>query len=132
MENLLPEGDHAFHIHTNGDCEDFGPLFDPFGKPKGLPEVDGKNRKVGNIGNIRSSWRGLADYYRWDDLIKLNGPNSVLGRTVIVYELPEKRGKDGEFLSPGPPIACGIIVPGCGEEEEEEVEEEQPHYEAIW
>ena len=133
MENLFPKGDHAFHIHEFGDCEDFGEIFNPFNKPKGLPEVDGKNRKVGNIGNIRSSWRGLADYYRWDDLIKLNGPNSVLGRTVIVHERPEKRDKaTGEFPSPGPPFACGIIVPGCGEEEVEEIEEEYPYYDALW
>jgi len=77
LENLFPEGKHGFHLHEFGDlkngCKSTGERYNPFDKPHGAP-TEPKNRTVGSLGNIRSSWRGLADYYRWDNLVKLNGP----------------------------------------------------------
>ena len=50
---------------------------------------------------LLASWRGNADYYSWNPLVKLDGEDSVLGRSMVVH------AQDGTR------VGCGIIEPGC-------------------
>ena len=105
----MPAGKHEISIHTFGDlsngCISAGGHYNPEGAVHGAPWDD--ERRVGDLGNVWARWAGLAWYHRWNDKVSLTGPNSVIGRTVVVYS-----GGDtyfGESGQTGPPLACGVI-----------------------
>ncbi|CUS24782.1 LAQU0S19e01508g1_1 [Lachancea quebecensis] len=109
-------GDHGFHIHEFGDntngCTSAGPHFNPFKKTHGAPgdEV----RHVGDLGNIVADDKGLCKGVLTDSLVKLIGPTSVLGRTVVVHSGQDDLGKGGNEESlktgnAGTRPACGVI-----------------------
>ncbi|KAG6503314.1 hypothetical protein ZIOFF_035625 [Zingiber officinale] len=101
----LTPGLHGFHIHSFGDttngCNSTGPHFNPLNKSHGAP----------------SDWErhaGIAEVYVKDLQIPLSGPNSVLGRAVVVHADPDDLGRGGHELSKttgnaGARIGCGII-----------------------
>lgn len=87
IENLTP-GSHGFHIHHYGDayahdassvCAHYNPTRQPHGKP-----LDEK-RHMGDMGNIVANNNGIARIDYVDTQIKLNGPHSIIGRSVIVH-----------------------------------------------
>merc|ERR1712007_372726 len=87
----LTSGLHGFHVHEFGDytngCMSSGPHFNPGKLTHGAPE---------------------------DSMIQLAGPDSIIGRTVVVHADPDDLGKGGHELSlatgnAGARIACGII-----------------------
>ena len=84
----LKSGNHGFHIHEFGDytagCVSAGPHFNPAGKDHGGRHDE--NRHAGDLGNIFSNY-GIADVDITDAQIPLEGPNSILGRSVVVSEL---------------------------------------------
>ncbi|KAK6200176.1 superoxide dismutase (Cu-Zn) [Scheffersomyces amazonensis] len=111
-----PNALRGFHIHTFGDntngCTSAGPHFNPFAKTHGAPEDD--DRHVGDLGNITTDSTGLAKGTKQDLLVKLLGPNSILGRTVVVHEGTDDYGKGGHDDSKttghaGGRPACGVI-----------------------
>ncbi|KAH9688509.1 Superoxide dismutase (Cu-Zn) 4A [Citrus sinensis] len=79
----LKPGPHGFHVHALGDttngCMSTGPHFNPAGKEHGAPEDD--NRHAGDLGNVN---------------IPLSGPNSIIGRAVVVHADPDDLGKDAK------------------------------------
>src|SRR3990167_10247541 len=88
LENLTP-GKHGFHIHEFGDCscpdatcacDHFNPTNQPHGGP-----MDEK-RHEGDMGNIEADKDGKATYDRIDTVIKLNAPDSIIGRSIIIHE----------------------------------------------
>ncbi|KAI4372600.1 hypothetical protein MLD38_010811 [Melastoma candidum] len=112
----LKPGLHGFHVHALGDttngCMSTGPHFNPAGKEHGAPEDE--NRHAGDLGNVTVGDDGTATFTIIDKQIPLCGPNSIIGRAVVVHADPDDLGKGGHELSKstgnaGGRIACGII-----------------------
>merc|ERR1712071_92348 len=112
----LKKGEHGFHIHEYGDytngCTSAGSHFNPFGKNHGAP-VD-LERHVGDLGNVTAGDDGIAKIDLTDKLVKLNGPQSVIGRAFVVHADVDDLGKGGHELSlktgnVGGRLACGVI-----------------------
>ncbi|KAH0254916.1 hypothetical protein KCU71_g22255, partial [Aureobasidium melanogenum] len=84
----------------------------PHGKTHGAPEDD--ERHVGDLGNFKTDAQGNSKGSVTDKLIKLIGPESVLGRTIVVHAGTDDLGKGGHEESKktgnaGPRPACGVI-----------------------
>jgi Cu-Zn family superoxide dismutase len=65
-------------------------------------------RHAGDLGNLIADSEGKAEYERLDKVIKLNGPESIVGKGVIVHE------KVDDFITQptgnaGGRIGCGVI-----------------------
>ncbi|KAK4502380.1 hypothetical protein PRZ48_005805 [Zasmidium cellare] len=102
---------HAFGDNTNG-CTSAGPHFNPHSKTHGAPEDS--ERHVGDLGNFKTDGQGNGKGSVTDSLIKLIGPHSVLGRTVVVHSGTDDLGKGGNEESKktgnaGTRPACGVI-----------------------
>ena len=82
----LTPGKHGFHIHEFGDytsgCVSAGPHFNPAGKDHSAPTDE--NRHAGDLGNIVAGENGVAVVDILDAQIPLSGPNSIIGRSVVV------------------------------------------------
>ncbi|KAF3914845.1 hypothetical protein ABW20_dc0104399 [Dactylellina cionopaga] len=111
-----PNAERGMHIHTFGDntngCTSAGPHFNPFSKEHGAPTDE--NRHVGDLGNIQTDKDGKSSGSTSDSLVKLIGPESVLGRTVVVHGGTDDLGKGGHADSKttgnaGARPACGVI-----------------------
>ncbi|KAF9081029.1 Superoxide dismutase [Cu-Zn] [Mortierella sp. GBA35] len=112
----LAPGRHGFHIHEFGDntngCMSAGAHFNPHGLTHGAP--DAKIRHAGDLGNITAGADGKATFDDSDSQLKLIGPHSIIGRTVVVHEGEDDLGLGGHELSPstgnaGGRLACGVI-----------------------
>jgi Cu-Zn family superoxide dismutase len=106
----LKPGKHGFHVHEFGDCSMAdgtcaGGHFNPDGKPHGAPEA--AERHAGDFGNIKAGADGKASYKRTDTVVKLNGPRSIVGRSIIIHAAPD------DFSQPtgnaGARVGCGVI-----------------------
>ncbi|KAI5297172.1 hypothetical protein KEM56_005030 [Ascosphaera pollenicola] len=111
-----PNAERGFHIHQFGDntngCTSAGPHFNPFAKTHGAPTDE--VRHVGDLGNIKTDAQGNAVGTTTDKLVQLIGPESVLGRTVVVHAGTDDLGQGGNEESKktgnaGPRPACGVI-----------------------
>ncbi|MFW6371606.1 MAG: superoxide dismutase family protein, partial [Bacteroidota bacterium] len=110
IEGLTP-GLHGFHIHEYGDCSapdatSAGGHFNPDDSDHGGPNDE--ERHVGDLGNIEAGEDGRARLELTDTVISFTGPNSVIGRAVVVHE------KEDDLTSQptgdaGGRLACGII-----------------------
>ncbi|GJP51394.1 hypothetical protein CLOM_g10548 [Closterium sp. NIES-68] len=112
----LAPGLHGFHVHKLGDlsngCMSTGPHFNPAGKTHGAP--GDSERHAGDLGNLVADASGVATVSLTDLQIPLSGPNSVLGRAVVVHADADDLGKGGVELSKatgnaGGRVACGVI-----------------------
>ncbi|CAL4922656.1 unnamed protein product [Urochloa decumbens] len=134
---------HALGDTTNG-CMSTGPHYNPASKEHGAPEDDNRHAgDLGNVtagaddvicNSIHnftcyilriiqctilvtecvSLLSGVANINVTDSQIPLTGPNSIIGRAVVVHADPDDLGKGGHELSKstgnaGGRIACGII-----------------------
>jgi superoxide dismutase, Cu-Zn family len=107
-----PPGLHGFHIHEVGDCSaaDFtsaGGHFNPTGVEHGAP--DAEVHHAGDLGNIEVGENGSAHFEATSTMLTVSdGPNSVVGRAVILHE-----GQDDLASQPtgaaGARLACGVI-----------------------
>lgn len=111
IHELSPNSTHGFHIHEFGDCTALdgtsaGGHFNPQGQPHGGPDSD--QRHVGDLGNITVDENGYAQVDYVDPLLSFDGPNSILGRGVIVHA-----GEDDLQSQPtgdaGARLSCGVI-----------------------
>ncbi len=109
----LTPGLHGFHIHDKGDCSapdgaSAGPHFNPTGAKHGGP-MDAE-RHAGDFGNITADASGNATFKTVDSHISFDGPNSIVGRGVIVHakedDLKSQTPTPGNA---GPRVACGVI-----------------------
>lgn len=112
----LTPGLHGFHLHEYGDttngCISTGPHFNPNKLTHGAPEDE--VRHAGDLGNIVANADGVAEVSIVDNQIPLAGPNSVIGRALVVHELEDDLGKGGHELSlttgnAGGRLACGVL-----------------------
>jgi len=110
VSGLIP-GEHGFHIHEFGNCacDDAvcaGDHFNPTHKPHAGP--DDPDRHIGDLGNMVADAEGKAIYNDVDNQLALNGPNSIIGRAVIVHA-----DKDDFKTQPtgnaGARVGCGVI-----------------------
>ena len=69
---------------------------------------DSEMRHVGDLGNLIADATGRAHLDRVDHHLMLSGPNSILGRAVIVHEKRDdlKSQPSGDA---GSRVACGVI-----------------------
>lgn len=107
----LTPGDHGIHVHENGDCSapdagSAGGHFNPTSQPHGARDAEA--RHIGDLGNISADSNGRAQLNYIDPKLSLNGPNSIIGRAVIVHA-----GADDLKSQPsgdaGGRVACGSI-----------------------
>ncbi|KAJ3187158.1 Superoxide dismutase [Cu-Zn] [Gaertneriomyces sp. JEL0708] len=115
LKNLTP-GKHGFHVHEFGDntngCTSAGGHFNPNNHTHGAPED--AIRHVGDLGNIVVGPDGTVKATLQDSQVKLIGPLSVIGRTIVVHADEDDLGKGGHEQSlttgnAGGRVACGVI-----------------------
>jgi superoxide dismutase, Cu-Zn family len=105
----LTEGKHGFHVHEFGDCSSkdgmsAGTHFNPDMMPHAGPHD--KKRHVGDLGNITADKDGKATIKITDSVVSLNGPHSIIGRSIIVHA---KEDDLKDIASAGARIGCGVI-----------------------
>ena len=111
----LPAGEHAFHVHAVGKCEEpftsAGGHFNPGNKKHGLLAPDGAH--AGDMPNLHIPASGELSVEVHNPMITLekDKPNSVFdndGSAVIIHA-----GKDDYKTDPtgeaGGRIACGVV-----------------------
>lgn len=109
----LPAGKHGFHIHEYGDCSatdgtSAGGHFNPAGTPHGAPDNPPNLRHVGDLGNLEATEDRIAHYDREDTVISLEGPDSIVGKAVIVHAKTDDLTSQPTGNA-GPRLACGVI-----------------------
>ncbi|MFQ6115445.1 MAG: superoxide dismutase family protein [bacterium] len=110
VERLTP-GKHGFHIHEYGDCSasdgtSAGGHFNPANMPH-AGQTDAE-RHVGDLGNITADESGSATLDWLDTHLALAGPNSIIGRGVIVHAQEDDLTSQPTGNA-GARIACGVI-----------------------
>jgi len=107
----LAPGRHGFHIHMYGNCSapdaaSAGDHFNPARHDHGGPKD--QNRHAGDLGNIEVGADGIVNVSLSDTVISLSGPNSILGRSLVIHQNADdlKSQPSGES---GPRLACGVI-----------------------
>eukprot|EP00634_Sargassococcus_sp_CCMP2135_P006215 CAMPEP_0198656730 /NCGR_PEP_ID=MMETSP1467-20131203/10788_1 /TAXON_ID=1462469 /ORGANISM="unid. sp., Strain CCMP2135" /LENGTH=146 /DNA_ID=CAMNT_0044392797 /DNA_START=9 /DNA_END=449 /DNA_ORIENTATION=+ len=112
----LTPGPHALHVHIFGDFSQgltsAGGIFNPFGKNHGAP--DSEDRMVGDLGNIDVADDGSCAVHIEDSLVKLIGPHSIIGRSLVAFAGEDDYGQGGSELSlttgnAGPRVAGGVV-----------------------
>jgi Cu-Zn family superoxide dismutase len=107
----LQMGEHGFHIHERGDCSapdasSAGGHFNPATKPHAAR--DAAERHVGDLGNLKADPYGMARANFVDGMLALDGPNSIVGKAVIIHQ-----NADDFTTQPtgnaGGRLACGVI-----------------------
>ncbi len=107
----LTPGKHGFHIHEFGDCSSddgttAGGHFNPTQMPHGAP-TDAQ-RHSGDFGNVTADSTGIALMEWIDPMITFDGPNSIIGRAVIVHAVEDDL-KTQPTGAAGARVACGVI-----------------------
>ena len=111
--NGLTPGKHGFHIHDKGDCSapdaaSAGGHFNPTGMKHGGPRDT--ERHAGDFGNLTADASGKATFDWIDDRISFDGPNSIIGKGVIVHEKEDDlKSQTPTPGNAGKRIACGSI-----------------------
>jgi Cu-Zn family superoxide dismutase len=107
----LTFGEHGFHVHEKGDCSapdatSAGGHYNPATKPHAAR--DAAERHAGDLGNLKADPYGLARVDFVDTGISLSGPNSIIGKAVIVHAKADdfKTQPTGDA---GARVACGVI-----------------------
>jgi len=112
----LPPGEHGFHIHEKGNpkdcCSNLGGHYNPYHQPHG--DRCRPQRHVGDLGNIMVASDGTVNIDLTDNLVRLFGPTSVMGRTFVIHSDKDDCGMGGNAGSvkngnSGQMIAYGLI-----------------------
>uniref|UniRef100_A0A8C5ARX7 Superoxide dismutase [Cu-Zn] n=1 Tax=Gadus morhua TaxID=8049 RepID=A0A8C5ARX7_GADMO len=69
---------------------------------------------VGDLGNVTAGADKVAKIDITDKMLSLNGPFSIVGRTMVIHEKADDLGKGGNEESlktgnAGSRLACGVI-----------------------
>lgn len=108
---LKPNSKHGFHVHEFGNCttpdgSSAGGHFKVGTAHHGAPNAS--ERHVGDLGNVSADKAGMALVNSTDKALSLTGPNSIIGRSVVVHDGEDDLKSDPAGNS-GPRIACGVI-----------------------
>ncbi|MCG8604952.1 superoxide dismutase family protein [bacterium] len=108
----VPEGTHGFHIHEFGDCSSgdgtsAGGHFNPEGNPHAGPNAE--KRHIGDLGNLVANASGIVDKEFVDSHLRLEGPNSIIGKGVILHADPDDLTSQPTGAA-GARISCGVIT----------------------
>ncbi len=86
----IHEGIHALKVHELGDleygCESTGDVFNPYGAKQGNHHVDIMDRRLGDLEQVQARMDYTAEYKNRDALVMLSGPDSIVGRSIVLYE----------------------------------------------
>jgi Cu-Zn family superoxide dismutase len=107
----LSPGEHGFHIHEKGDCSapdgsSAGSHFNPSGTQHGAPGT--APHHAGDLGNLIADASGNAHLEVTSSDFSLDGPNSILNRSVIVHAKKDDLATQPSGDSGGK-IGCGVI-----------------------
>lgn len=114
----LKPGNHGVHIHqdfTKGSMGG-GMCYNPLGATK-HGDPNSTERHMGDMGNISAVEDKEITTWAYEDyIIQVNGPYSIIGKTVVVHENEDDLGKGASEESQkngnvGPPLFSGIILP---------------------
>jgi Cu-Zn family superoxide dismutase len=110
IEGLSP-GLHGFHIHEFGNCSSpdansAGGHFNPTDMPHAGPKAE--KRHIGDLGNLEADKNGVAKLEVTDDIMSLEGPESIVGRSVIIHARSDDF-KTQPTGGAGARVACGVI-----------------------
>ena len=111
----LPPGEHGFHVHEKGDCSSpdglsAGGHFNPTGQAHG--RFDSAAHHTGDLPSLRSDAQGMASIDFVSRGLALDqGPNSVVGRGLIVHKDPDDYTTQPTGNS-GARLACAVITRG--------------------
>ena len=111
ITGLKPNAAHAFHVHEKGDCSapDFssaGSHFNPTSQPHGA--YNGAHHHLGVLPQLMADANGTAQVSFTSESLKLSGPNSIIGKAVIVHRDPDDVNAQPTGNA-GPRLACGVI-----------------------
>jgi len=109
----LQPGKHGFQIHETADFSSVNPIYNPHGKNHG--GLEDANRKVGDLGNIVADPTGVAKGTIRSNLVRLKGPYSIVGRSMMVYQDEDDLGR-GDNSQPDPPKngKCSLVTGNVG------------------
>ena len=118
----LPPGKHGMHIHSRGNpfkcCSALGDHYNPYSEQHGdrlAKDFFGNYaRHLGDLGNITVKKDGVCNFSFTDELIKIRGNHSVIGRSVVFHANEDDLGltdhPDSKTTgNSGARIAYGII-----------------------
>lgn len=108
----LTPGEHGFHVHEAGDCSAPDATsakghFNPAGKMHG--HYGSADHHGGDMPNLVANAQGEARYSAEVSGLSLDGPNGVLGRSVVIHADPDDY-KSQPAGNSGKRIACGVIA----------------------
>jgi len=101
--NGLPAGSHALVIHEKGDCsahdaKSVGGIFNP----------TDASPPVGRLADVKTTEPGKTEVELTVPGLEMSGPNSVVGRALVVHAWPYDPAAELEKV---PYLACGVIRP---------------------
>lgn len=107
----LTPGQHGMHVHETGNCSaddasSAGGHFNPTGQAHG--DRDAQVRHIGDLGNLEADAEGNARLDYVDKLLRLDGPNSIVGRALIIHADPDDLTSQPSGNAGGR-VACGVI-----------------------
>ncbi|EDO43919.1 predicted protein, partial [Nematostella vectensis] len=121
LRGVPPLTVHGFHIHKSGDiitkgCQSAKGHFNPYGKTHAGPRK--RDRHVGDLGNVWSDYHGNVRTSFFDHMVSLYGPDSVIGRSIVLHAERDDLGRGiGEYRTgslatgnAGARLACCVIV----------------------
>ena len=107
----MPEGAHAFHVHSIGKCEapfkSAGGHYNPHGHKHGIQSADGAH--AGDMPNIHVPASGSLEIEILNTALVLDG--SLFdedGAAIVIHAGPDDYMSDPAGAA-GPRIACGVI-----------------------
>jgi len=69
---------------------------------------------VGDLGNLSADAEGKCSVHKEDTIVKLIGPHSIIGRSLVLYSGEDDCGRGGHELSlttgnSGARLAAGVV-----------------------